>query len=284
MNIYIVIPAHNEEDSIAQTLESLINQTIRPKKVVVVNDNSTDTTEEIITTYANKYEWIEGVSITSSAEHIPGSKIINAFYCGFDTLDDKYDIICKFDADLIFPNNYLETIVAHYRSDVLLGMVAGHCYVELNDQWKLETTTGKDHIRGALKSYRKKCFEDIGMLKRSIGWDTIDEWLAMYHNWTFKVDPELKVKHLKPTALRYSETAKMAQGIAFYKMRLGIILTVLRSIKVSCRKKSFNFFIQTLKGYFKAKKQQYAYLITEEEGRYIRKIQKKGLLKNIFRL
>lgn len=284
MNIYIVIPAHNEEDSIALTLESLINQTVLPKKIVVVDDNSSDATHEIITSYSNNYDWIEGMSISSSSEHVPGSKIINAFYSGFNTLDDKYDIICKFDADLIFPNNYLETIVAHYKSDDKLGMVAGHCYVELNDQWKLETTTGKDHIRGALKSYRKKCFEDIGMLKRSMGWDTVDEWLAMYYNWTFKIDPKLKVKHLKPTGLRYSERAKMAQGIAFYKMRFGFFLTLLRALKISYRKKSFNFFKLTIKGYFKAKKEKHEYLITEEEGQYIRKMQQKGLLKTIFRI
>jgi glycosyltransferase involved in cell wall biosynthesis len=39
---YIVIPAHNEEQFIALTLDSLISQTLLPKKVVIVNDNSTD--------------------------------------------------------------------------------------------------------------------------------------------------------------------------------------------------------------------------------------------------
>ena len=39
---------------------------------------------------------------------------INAFYKGFKTLDDGYDVICKFDADLIFPPNYLETIAHHF--------------------------------------------------------------------------------------------------------------------------------------------------------------------------
>ena len=35
---------------------------------------------------------------------------IDAFYKGFSTLDESYDIICKFDADVILPTNYLERL------------------------------------------------------------------------------------------------------------------------------------------------------------------------------
>ena len=155
MNIYIVIPAHNEQDSIGLTLDSLVKQTQLPKHVVVVNDNSTDETEDIVEGYATKHSWITLVNSKSSNEHLPGSKIINAFYKGFDMLDGNYDIICKFDADLIFPINYLETLSFHFKSNIKLGMASGFCYIEKNGDWVLESLTRKDHIRGALKSYRK---------------------------------------------------------------------------------------------------------------------------------
>lgn len=58
MNYYIVIPAHNEEKFIGLTLESLINQTVLPKKAVIVNDNSTDKTAEIVTHFAKEHPWI----------------------------------------------------------------------------------------------------------------------------------------------------------------------------------------------------------------------------------
>jgi glycosyltransferase involved in cell wall biosynthesis len=54
MDYYIVIPAHNEEQFIALTLDSLISQTLLPKKVVIVNDNSTDKTE-IVLAYAKNH-------------------------------------------------------------------------------------------------------------------------------------------------------------------------------------------------------------------------------------
>jgi hypothetical protein len=71
-------------------------------------------------------------------------------------------------------------------------MIAGHCYIEKDGSWVLENLTGKDHIRGALKAYRKKCFQDIGKLKPAMGWDTMDELLALYYNWTFRTDDTLK--------------------------------------------------------------------------------------------
>mgnify|MGYP000745629255 CR=1 FL=1 len=169
LNFYIVIPAHNEQDSIGLTLDSLVRQTLLPKKIVVVNDNSTDRTQDIIESYTSKYSWIQLVNTKSSNEHLPGAKIINAFYKGFEVLDNDYDVICKFDADLIFPLNYLEQIALHFNSNEHLGMVSGFCFIERNGQWVLENLTNKDHIRGALKTYRKDCFIQIGKLKPSMG-------------------------------------------------------------------------------------------------------------------
>ena len=110
MNYYIVIPCYNEEKFIALTLKSLAEQTVLPKKIVIVNDNSTDKTEEIINNFAKKHSWITVVNTTSNAIHLPGSKVIQAFHKGFEILDTDYDIIVKLDADLILPHNYFELL------------------------------------------------------------------------------------------------------------------------------------------------------------------------------
>ena len=282
MNIYIVIPAHNEEKSIALTLDSLVNQTLLPKKVVVVNDNSTDDTQSIVETYTAKYSWITIVNSNSSNEHLPGSKIINAFYKGLNTLDDNYDIICKYDADLIFPKNYLETLVGHFNSDNKLGMVAGLCYVYKSSTWVLEELTAKKHIRGALKTYRKDCFIEIGKLKHAMGWDTIDELLAQYYGWDYKTDDSLHVKHLKPTGTNYGKSSIHLQGEAFYKLRYGFVLAFIASLKLAYKKKSFTLFKDYISGYLKASNEKLDFLITEEQGQFVRKLRWKNILKKVF--
>lgn len=279
LNFYIIIPAHNEQDSIADTLESLINQTLKPKEIVVVNDNSTDATKDIITRYVNLYSWINLVNNTSSNQHLPGSKIINAFYKGFEILDDSYDVICKFDADLIFPFNYLEELSNHFNENSKLGMASGFCYIQKNGEWVLENLTRKDHIRGALKAYRKDCFLQIGKLKPSMGWDTVDELLAKFYGWEILTDGSLKVKHLKPTGYNYNKASKHLQGEAMYRLRYGFLITLISAIKLAYKKGSFKLFKDYISGYLKAKKDKTEFLVTEEQGNFIRNLRWKGMIK-----
>ena len=278
MNFYIIIPAHNEQDSIGQTLESLANQSLLPKKVVVVNDNSTDNTKTIIEDFSKKYTWLTLVNNVSSNEHLPGSKIINAFYKGYETLDDSFDVICKFDADLIFPSNYLEQLSKHYNSNPKLGMASGFCYIQNNDDWVLENLTRKDHIRGALKSYRKDCFLQIDKLKPSMGWDTVDELLAKFYGWNILTDETLHVKHLKPTGISYNKASKYLQGEAMYKMRYGFTITLISALKLAYKKGSFSLFKDYMTGFFKAKQNKLEFLVTKEQGLFIRQLRWKGML------
>ncbi len=282
MKIYIIIPAHNEERFISKTLESLISQTCIPERIVVVNDNSTDNTANIAHEFTQKYDFISLISTASSKDHMPGSKVINAFYQGYNTLDKEYDIICKFDADLIFPTNYLEKITTHFQEKETIGMVGGFCYIEKNQKWILENLTNKDHIRGALKAYRKACFEDIKGLKPAMGWDTIDELLAQYHKWDIKTDASLKVQHLKPTGNTYNPKAKHKQGEAFYRMRYGFRITLIASFKLALLKKRPKLILDYLQGFYKAKNVNQSFLVSEDEGTFIRKLRWKKIKEKIF--
>ena len=271
MRFYVVIPAHNEEAFIKDCLVSLMEQSLPPKKIIVVDDNSNDQTAQIVNELIQRYPCIDMVQHQSSEKHLPGEKIINAFYKGFEQLDDAYDVVCKFDADLIFPKNYLETIAKHYKNDPKLGLIAGHCYIEKNKQWILENLTSNDHIRGPLKAYRKACFEAIGGLKKSMGWDTIDELVALYNGWSFRTDDTLHVKHMKHTGSTYNKNAKYYQGIALYKMRNGFVLAFLSALKLAYKKRKMRLFLDYLMGYLKAWLMKTPFIVSADEGAFIRK-------------
>ncbi|REE08681.1 glycosyl transferase family 2 [Winogradskyella pacifica] len=277
MNFYIIIPAHNEEDYIGKTLDSLVKQTLLPKKVVVVNDHSSDNTQSIVEDYSSKHSWISLLNSKSSDKHLPGSKIISAFNKGLASLDDDYDIICKFDADLIFPKNYLEQLTKHFNSNKNLGMASGFCYIEKHNEWILENLTNKDHIRGALKTYKKDCFKQIGQLKPSMGWDTVDELLAKHNGWEILTDETLHVKHLKPTGQSYNKASKYLQGEAMYKMRYGFWITLISALKLASKKGSFKLFKDYMSGYFRAKSNKLEFLVSNEEGQFIRDLRWNGI-------
>lgn len=277
MDFYIVIPCHNEAAFIKKTLDSLVRQTLLPKKIVVVNDQSTDESAAIISAFVKAHPFIHLINNKSSDAHLPGSKVIQAFKKGYDTLDEHYDIICKFDADLIFPSKYLEKIASYFSTNDQLGMAGGFCYVEKDGRWVLENLTNKDHIRGALKAYRKECFYQIGGLKPAMGWDTVDELLAQYHGWQIQTDQSLHVKHLKPTGNTYNKAAQYKQGEAFYGMRYGFWLTLIAATKLASRKGDFRLLLNYMRGYARAQKRRTNFLVSDKEGAFIRKIRWAGI-------
>jgi glycosyltransferase involved in cell wall biosynthesis len=270
MKYYLIIPAYNEEAFMAVTLQSLVDQTVLPSKIVVVNDNSTDRTADIVLEFAEKHPYISLVNKTSEAVHLPGSKVIQAVKEGEKHIDDAYDIIVKVDADLIFPTNYFETIINHFKSDERIGMAGGFCYIEKNGGWILENLTDKDHIRGALKAYRKATYREIGGLKPAMGWDTVDELLCKFYNWKVVTDERLHVKHLKPTGASYTKAARYKQGEAFYSLGYGLFITSIASLKLASRKGKPLLFIDYIMGFWKAKTSGKPLFVTSEQAKWIR--------------
>jgi len=278
LKIYIVIPAHNEEHNIGITLSSLVNQDLKPAKVVVVNDNSTDRTSEIVEGFTRQYSWIKQIYRKSSDDHLPGEKIVEAFYNGYGILGEDYEIICKYDADMVFKSNYLLRLSQHFEGNKRLGMAAGQCYIQKDDQWILENPNKDDHIRGALKAYRKECFLEIGKIARSIGWDTLDELMAQYYGWELKVDASLKVKHLKPTGFKYSPGAAQLQGVAIYRMRLSFLLTLIIALKRAWLKQEVRVFFSYIKGFLDAKRKSSPFIVDSNQGKFIRNYRWRGIL------
>ncbi|CEN34928.1 glycosyltransferase [Capnocytophaga cynodegmi] len=282
MNFGIVIPAHNEGDFIEKTLESLFKQTKVPSQIIVVDDCSTDSTPQILEKIKLKNPSLVILRREEGTTHLPGSKVVQAFNSGLPFLKDDIDVICKFDADLVFPPDYLDILEKHFTENQKIGMCGGFCYVERNGDWVLESLTDKDHLRGALKAYRKACFSDIGGLKTAMGWDTVDELLARFYGWEVKTDEVLKVKHLRPTGAGYNLNARFLQGSVFYRLRYGFSLSVLASAKLAFKKKKWSLFKDYLRGYFKAKREKQEFLVTPEQGKWIRHYRWNKILTKIF--
>jgi cellulose synthase/poly-beta-1,6-N-acetylglucosamine synthase-like glycosyltransferase len=281
MNINIIIPVFNEEKYLERCLDSIIKQTLLPTKLLLVNDNSSDNSETILKKYSKEFLWIKYINIKSNQAHIPGEKVITTFYKGLETIDSNYDIICKFDSDIILPENYLESIINIFNSDPKVGIAGGNLYIKKKNKWVYEKISSKDHVRGPIKSYRKKCFEDIQGLRKSIGWDTADVLIAQYHDWKIKTDKSLAVKHLKPTGANYSYNSKFLQGEALYKMRFGLVLSIISVLKTSINTGRFLMVFFAFFGYARAFIKRRERIVTKEQGQFIRKYRWRKAFSNL---
>ena len=133
MNFGIIIPAYNEEKSIVLTLQSLVNQSFVPYQIIVVDDGSTDNTAQLVSEMVVQHPQIQLVQRKEKGEHQPGAKIVQTFNFGLPYLKKEVDVICKYDADLVFPANYFEVMNMHYAENQHLGMYGGFCYIKQGD-------------------------------------------------------------------------------------------------------------------------------------------------------
>lgn len=293
MKFLIIIPTHNEEKNILFCLESLKNQTFRDYKIVVVNDGSTDQTQAIVNEFAAAHPDFEIKNLEKS-EHQPGAKVVRTFNKGLEMVDLKdFDIICKFDADIIFPVNYLKKIHDVYEKNPKAGMVSGIVKIKKNvfeknfafnfsdekGQWVFENISSKNHVRGPIKSYRKECFLDMHGLRPVLGWDNIDVMLAKKHGWEVVTIKDLWVKHLRPTAYKYKNQKAVKLGEYFYNIGLSLPLAVISSGKSSLKNRSIAEFLLTMKSFLIQKGERN---LSKEEIKYIRNLRWSQIFKKNF--
>lgn len=288
MKILIIIPAHNEEKNIFYCLKSLEQQTFEDFKVVVVNDGSTDKTAEIAKEFVSKNPNFQLLSLEKS-EHQPGAKVVRTFNAGLKSQTlTTFDIICKFDADIIFPQNYLKKISEVYTINPKAGMVSGIVKIKKSvfekdlafdfqdekRQWQFENLSSKDHVRGPVKSYRKQCLDDMNGLRTVLGWDNIDVMLAQKHGWEVVTVKALWVKHLRPTAYKYKNQKAEKLGEYFYNIGLNLPLAAVSSLKSSLKNKSLKEFFITMSAFLRQKSER---VLTSEEISYIRSLRWKNM-------
>ena len=91
--VSIIIPVYNAEPYIKQCLDSVVSQVIDPKEVIIIDDGSTDSTDNIIRKYADSYEYIRVFSQerqgAGAARNLAISKAQGEFVAFMDA-DDFY--------------------------------------------------------------------------------------------------------------------------------------------------------------------------------------------------
>ena len=208
--LLVISPCRNEERFIELTLRSVINQTRRPDRWIIVDDSSTDSSPEIVTRYVAEHPWIELLQRQRSGKRQMGPGVIAAFNAGLELAGDyDYGFIAKTDCDVEFPPDAFEKILARF-DDQRVGVTGGAVHLVMGKRLFFERYAPY-HVSGATKFYRRKCFEDIGGLRQVYGWDILDETDARRHGWLTETLDEITIKHYR------------LQGSAFGRIRGRVI-------------------------------------------------------------
>ena len=217
-----------------QTLDSVIAQSIRPAKWVIVDDGSTDATPTILAEYAEHHAWIQIVTRKDRGRRSVGPGVIEAFYSGYDSINpDDYDYLCKLDLDLRLPLRYFEFLMQRMEATPRIATCSGKAYIEEGGRLIWEGH-GDETSLGMTKFYRVSCFREIGGFVREVMWDGIDchrcrmkGWIAC--SWD---DPELRFVHLRPEGSSQLSVyaGRMRHGYGQYFMGTGFPYMVASAI------------------------------------------------------
>jgi poly-beta-1,6-N-acetyl-D-glucosamine synthase len=157
----LITPTRNEAKLIERTLKSVVSQTLKPRKWIVVNDGSTDGTAEIVTKYAEAHSWIELMHMPERRERSFAGKAL-AVRKGQTSLGElQYDIIGNLDADVSFEPDYFTFLMDRFAENPRLGVGGTAFHEEGRADYDYEFV-GTEHVSGMCQMFRRECFEAIG--------------------------------------------------------------------------------------------------------------------------
>ena len=112
LRISLIIPAYNEERYLSPCLEAIAAQIVKPYEVIVVDNNSSDSTSLV----ASKYPFVKVIKELSQG-------VIHARSTGFDA--SSGDIIARIDADTLLPKDWIANLQSIFKEDSKLDALSG---------------------------------------------------------------------------------------------------------------------------------------------------------------
>lgn len=265
-----------------ETLETVVGQSVRPSKWVIVDDGSTDATPQILEEYAREHPWIEIVTREDRGHRAVGPGVVDAFYAGYAAINpNDYEFMCKLDLDLRLPVRYFELLMERMAQEPLIATCSGKAYLE-HGGTLIPERHGDETSLGMTKFYRVTSFEAIGGFVREVMWDGIDchqcrmkGWMAC--SWD---DPELRFVHLRPMGSSQDSifTGRMRHGYGQYFMGTGLLFMAASALSRVNQKPYVLGSAAMLWGWLKAALQRKPRYENPEFRSFLRSYQRRALL------
>ena len=127
MEISVYITSYNKRQYISQAIESVLNQTMPAKEIIIIDDYSRDNSQEIIREYTNRYPDIIKPIFNEQNKGISKARNIALSNC-------KYELITYLDGDDIFYKNKLENESNYLINNPVQVVYSNFDYINLDDK------------------------------------------------------------------------------------------------------------------------------------------------------
>ncbi|AFL95198.1 putative glycosyl transferase, family 2 protein 2 [Thermococcus cleftensis] len=185
----LVTPAKNEEANLPLLAKSVVNQSIRPRLWVIVNDNSSDGTGKIAEELAERHRWIEVLHLKGGGGYDLKYRYSQVVRIGFERALSlaigrgiPFGYIGVLDADFILERRFFEKLVEAFGRDPRLGIVSGGGYYLKGGRLVWEGTD-PERPKGSPRLFRRECFREVGGYREGPSPDTVSHYLARFLGW-----------------------------------------------------------------------------------------------------
>jgi poly-beta-1,6-N-acetyl-D-glucosamine synthase len=197
----LLTAAYNEEAHMERTIQSVLSQTLLPRRWVIVSDNSTDRTDQVVQSYSAKHDFIKLLRVSKDTGHNFGAKVI-ALRKGEELLRGiEYEFIGNLDADISLDKTYFGALVSYFVAHPELGIGSGFVYEDDGNGFHSRWFNHVSNVPHAAQLVRRECYEAIGgyaVLKYG-GEDWYAQTCAKMHGWRVESIPALKMFHHRHT-------------------------------------------------------------------------------------
>jgi len=210
----VLIPCKNGEKTIQQTLQSIFSQTVPPKKIIVVDDASIDSTPSILKKY-------RGVLAIRLEHNLPRDwarvpKLVNLM---LQHVPERTGFIMISGDDCLYPRDYVELLLNEFDKDPQLLIASG-------SHMEQKIVQGASP-HGAGRMFRYSFLRRVLPFPESIGWESWVLFKALWLGGKAERLSNVSYKHLKP----YSSSSVWTFGQSMYELGYPLWFVLGRFLK-----------------------------------------------------
>lgn len=270
--VSIIIPTYNRADLISETLDSVAAQTYQNWECIIVDDGSTDSTDQVVGSFVNKDNRFKYYHRPD--EHLPGGN--GARNYGFKMSQGEY--VNWFDSDDLLKPEYLEKKIIYSEFDGIISPMIKFNYTEGK-----KITFGKNKVKSSnfISDYLMgniTFYVGGGLWKKSIINNVnpiFDENISNMDDWDFNLRILYQMPKLKTLDSAYSEY-RIHEDSLYMKLKIKLIQKEIFS-DLDARLKHLKLLIHKDEVYFKILKKY----TNQRFIRFIKMLHGKSKLKTI---
>ena len=223
--ISILVPCHNEQNCVRDTIHQLANNNYPAFDIIAVNDGSTDSTADILHELSQEISALKVVTLTNNYGK---AMALNA---GVIASDAEY-IMCV-DADALLDKDALFWMVKHFLDCPRVGAVTGNPRVINKTSLLSRIQIGEFSaivgmvkrtqrnigrlftVSGVNACFRKSALQDVGYWSSETVTEDIDiSWKLQFRYWDIRYEPRALTWILVPETLKslWKQRLRWAQG------------------------------------------------------------------------